>query len=82
MQRDKTKADSVHKETLIVHPTTAEQSGILKAVIKALKIKFEVATAEKSYDQDFVAKIQKSREDYQSGKGTPMTIEELNKLWK
>jgi len=72
----------MHKETLIVHPATAEQSGILKAVIKALKIKFEMATADKSYNPDFVAKIQKSREDYDAGKGTPMTIEELNKLWK
>ena len=70
------------EETLIVHPVTAEQSSILKAVIKALKIKFEVTSAQKSYNPDFVAKIQKSREDYKAGKGTEVTIEELNKLWK
>ena len=71
------------ENVLIVHPKTAEQESILKAVIKALKIKFEVAaTAEKPYNPDFVAKIQKSKEDYKAGKGTVMTIEELNKLWK
>ena len=70
------------EETLIVHPVTAEQAHILKAVIKALKIKFEVASADKMYNTDFVDKIQKSREDYKAGKGTVVSIEELNKLWK
>lgn len=30
----------------------------------------------------FVAKIQKSRQNYKDGKGTAISIEELNDLWK
>jgi hypothetical protein len=51
-------------------------------VVKALKIKFKETKLEKPYNPEFVAKIQKSRQDYKDGKGTVMTVEELNELWK
>ena len=47
----------------IVHPENTEQVNALKAFVKALKIKFEIAN-EKPYNQDFVAKIKKSREEF------------------
>ena len=50
----------------IVHPTT-EQASALKAFIKALKIKFEVATNDNLYNPDFVAKIKKSKQDFEKG---------------
>lgn len=65
----------------IVHPTTDDQVKALKAFVKALKIKFEI-TNEKPYDPEFVAKIEKGRDDYKSGNGTVMTTEQLNTLWK
>ena len=70
------------ENVIIAYPTTTEQINALKAVVKALKIKFEVRKQEKPYDPEFVAKIQKSRQDYKEGKGTVMTVEELNELWK
>ncbi len=65
----------------IAHPTTIDQVNALKAFVKALKIKFEVPT-EKPYNAAFVAKIQKGRKDFKGGKGTTITSEQLNSLWK
>jgi hypothetical protein len=65
----------------IAHPTTAEQVDALKAFVKALKIKFEI-TNEKMYNTDFVAKIEKGRQDFTEGKGKIMSIDQLNDLWK
>ncbi len=53
-------------------------SGALKAFAKALKMKFEV-TREESYDPDFVAKIQESRQQVREGKTVKI---ELDDLWK
>ena len=50
----------------IVHPTN-EQASALKAFIKALKIKFEVATNDNLYNPDFVAKIKKSKQEVEEG---------------
>ncbi len=50
----------------IVHPENAEQVNALKAFINALNIKFEISS-EPNYDPDFVAKIKKSREEFQTG---------------
>ena len=68
-------------DIIIVHPGSDDKFEALKAVMKALKIKFEI-TKEKPYDPKFVAKIEKSREDYKNGKGRKITLDELNNLWK
>ena len=65
---------------LIAHPTTIDQINALKVVLKALKVTFEIK--EQPYNQYFVTKIEKSRQDYQQGKGEHITLEQLNKLWK
>ncbi|MCC5915705.1 MAG: hypothetical protein JJU02_00105 [Cryomorphaceae bacterium] len=49
--------------------------------MEALKIKFEMAE-ESSYDPEFIEKIQKSRQDLKEGKGTVMTLDELDALCK
>jgi hypothetical protein len=58
----------------------ASQIEAIKAVMKALKIKFEIAK-EKPYDPAFVSKIERSRQDNLQGKGVTITLDELKKLW-
>ncbi|MBL0259901.1 MAG: hypothetical protein IPQ10_02295 [Saprospiraceae bacterium] len=69
------------QEVFIAHPQTNEQVIALKAFMQALKIKFEV-TEEDNYNPEFVAKIQKARQDYKDGKGKVYTSNQLNALWK
>lgn len=64
-------------ETLIVRPENKEQTKVLKAFMKALKISFE--TKEAGYDPDFVAMIQQGDKDIKAGKGTKIDIDNL---WK
>ena len=65
-------------EALLIHPNNKEQLEALKAFAKALKMKFETATAETSpYDPEFVKKIQSGREAVKDGKGTKIAIEDL-----
>ncbi len=59
----------------------AAQIEAIKSVLKALKIKFEISKG-KPYNPEFVAKINQSRQDYKDGKGTVVSLEELNDLWK
>lgn len=55
-------------ETYIIHPATTEEAAALKAFVKALKMKFEVASSnEKPYDPDFVEKIKKSKKQFEKG---------------
>lgn len=67
--------------TITIHPETPEQETALKALAKALKLKFEVSK-EQPYDPDFVAKIKRAQEEIKEGKGKNMPIDELNELWK
>ncbi len=66
------------ENTFIIYPETIEQENALKAFVKALKIRFEVA-GKKSYDPDFVAKIQESRRQVQEGKTVKI---DLDDIWK
>ena len=69
------------QEVFIAHPQTNEQVIALKAFMQALKIKFEV-TEEDNYNTEFVAKIQKARQDYKDGKGKVYTSNQLYAVWK
>ncbi|TAE35561.1 MAG: hypothetical protein EAY66_08575 [Sphingobacteriales bacterium] len=62
----------------IAHPTTLEETNVLKAFVKALKIKFEVSK-EKAYDEKFVQEILKADKDIEAGKGVKI---EMSDLWK
>lgn len=64
--------------TITVHPEDASQIEAVKAIMKALKIKFEVSK-EKPYNPDFVAKIKRSEEDFKNGKFTSVKVEDLGK---
>jgi len=63
----------------IVHPANEEQVNALKAFVKALKIKFEV-TSEKAYNLDFVAKIQKSKKEFEAGEFTRVEKDNLQQF--
>jgi hypothetical protein len=66
---------------ITAHTQDASQIEAIKAVMKAFKIKFEIAK-EKPYNPEFVAKIEKGDQDNKAGKGRKVSIEELNSLWK
>jgi hypothetical protein len=65
------------QEVYIVQPTT-EQAVNIKAILKALKVKFDVAKVESPYNEAFVAKIKKSKLQYKQGKYTTVTKKNIN----
>ena len=65
---------------LIARPSNEQEMNTIMAFFKALKIKFEVADT--PYDTEFVAKIERGREDYRNGKGITISSNELNDLCK
>jgi len=64
---------------LIVHPASDEQVTVLKAFLEALKIRFEFSK-EEAYNSDFVAKIEKSREQAKNGQVTRVKKNELKEF--
>lgn len=64
---------------IIVHPKNEEETNTLKAVLKALKIKFEVAK-ENPYNKEFVTKILESSKQAENGKVTRVKKEELKEF--
>ncbi|MFT4061204.1 MAG: hypothetical protein QM642_02485 [Edaphocola sp.] len=60
----------------------ASQIDAIKAFMKALKIKFELSKEKSPYNPEFVQKIRQGDEDLKNGKGRPVTLEELDSLWK
>ena len=63
----------------IVHPQTSEQVSALKAFMQALNISFEISK-EESYNPDFVAKIEASREQAKKGKVSRVKKEDLKEF--
>ncbi len=64
------------QEILVAHPQTSEQVSALKAFMKALKIKFEVAK-EEDYKPEFVEKIMESKKQIAEGKFTEVKQKDL-----
>ncbi|MEY4540191.1 MAG: hypothetical protein RLZZ306_1948 [Bacteroidota bacterium] len=60
---------------ITAYPSDMPQMVAIKAVMKALKIKFEL-NKEEPYNPEFVAKIQKGRQDYKDGNF--ITVKEEN----
>ena len=63
----------------IVHPANTEQVNALKAFVKALKIKYE-ETSPKAYNPEFVAKIRKSKDEFEKGKFIRIEKENLQQF--
>ena len=53
---------------------------VLKSLAKSLG--FEIVKEENPYNSEFVKEILEAREELKQGKGTKMTLEEIDKLWK
>lgn len=69
-------------KTLIIH-TEDDKIQIIKDFLNSIKVKFETKTTSKEdeslYDPEFVAKIERSRQQLKEGKGRIVKIEDL---WK
>ena len=63
---------------IITHPTYSSEENALKAFLKALKIKFEVAD-ETNYNQEFLKKIKESEKQYKKGEYKVIKTQDL---WK
>jgi len=65
------------------HTTDSSQIDAIKAFMKSLKIKFELAKENQSpYNPDFIKKIKQSDEEFASGKGIKMSVTEFKELCK
>jgi|LakMenEpi03Aug12_release.lakeMendotaPanAssembly.Ray.scaffolds.fasta_scaffold2006166_1 hypothetical protein len=64
---------------MVFHPSNMDEVNALKAIAKALKIKFEMITSEKPYNAEFVEKILESKKQIEEGKTIKI---DLNDLWK
>ena len=57
-------------EIYIIETNKAEQARQLRAILKALKVKFEVTHQNSPYNSAMIAKVKKSKSQYQQGKFT------------
>lgn len=69
------------EQIYIVHAGSKEQRNFLRSVFKLHKIKFEVAE-ESTYDKGFTEMVLQAEENIQAGKGTKISSEEFDTLWK
>ena len=61
---------------ITAYTSDVAQIEAVKAVLKAFKIKFEITKKTEVYNPEFVAKIEKSRQDYKEGNF--ITVEKEN----
>jgi phosphoribosylamine-glycine ligase len=61
---------------ITAHTEDASQIEAVKAFMKALKIKFEISK-EKTYNPEFVKKIEKSKKELKEGKSIRVKKEDL-----
>ncbi|MBK6500465.1 MAG: hypothetical protein IPG00_20885 [Saprospiraceae bacterium] len=72
--------DTIH---IKAHTTDNSQIDAIKAFMKSLKIKFELAKEDQSpYNPELIKKIKQSDEEFASGKGIKMSVEEFKELCK
>jgi hypothetical protein len=67
---------------IVAHTENISQIEAIKAVLKALKIKFEIYKSkpkEKPYNAAFVSKIEHSREQAKKGKTVKVKLDDI---WK
>jgi hypothetical protein len=64
-------------EALLVYPEKKKDLQAIKAVLKALNVRFEATDSQ--YDPTFVKMVEKGSQDIVDGKGVKMDIKNL---WK
>ena len=71
----------LHQKTmdaLLVYPENKKQLKAIKSVMVALNVRFE-KKEESPYDPEFVAKIERGKKDFEEGRYTTITLDEI---WK
>lgn len=68
--------------TFTIHTEDKEHLNAVKAVLKALKVKFEISKDDKPYNAEFIAKIEKGKKEIAEGKGIKMSAKDIDNLWK
>jgi hypothetical protein len=63
--------------TFIIHTEDKEHLNALKAMLKALKVKFEITKDDNPYNPEFVAKIKESKRQHDNGEYTTVKKEDL-----
>jgi hypothetical protein len=63
--------------TFTIHTDDKEHLNALKAMLKALKVKFEVSE-DKPFNPEFVAKMNQSIKQVKEGKTTKLNMEDLD----
>ena len=67
-------------EAIILHPKNKTQLSLLKNLAKEMGMSFETKKEEETpYNPEFVAKIMRSRKDFEEGRFTAIKTEDL---WK
>ena len=69
-------------EASILHPKNKSQLSLLKKLAKEMGVAFETKkqeAEEETYNPEFVAKIMRSRKDFEEGRFTAIKTEDL---WK
>jgi len=66
---------------ITAHTNDASQIEVIKAVMKAFKIKFEIVK-EKPYDTKFVNMVLDAETEIKQGKGILVTSKGFDDLWK
>jgi hypothetical protein len=61
-------------EVLVIQPQTLEKLNALKSFLSAFNLNYEV---QRPYNDDFVRKIQKSRQEFEDGKFKSVQKENL-----
>ena len=66
----------------IAHPANNEQFNTLKAILKALKIKFEITKTEKPYNPEFANMVLDAEKEIKNGKRVKVSSDNFDNLWK
>ncbi|MBP5984232.1 MAG: hypothetical protein KA734_10935 [Fluviicola sp.] len=66
--------------TFTIHTEDKAHLNAVKAVLKALNVKFEISKDDKPYNPEFVAKIIKSKKEIATGKTTRINIDKLDEF--
>ncbi len=62
------------------YPNDISQVEAIKAVMMAFKIQFEITNEQKSYNPEFVAKIEQSKKEIENGSSIRIKKEDLKQF--
>ncbi len=68
--------------TIKAYTENSTQIDALKAFLKALNIRFELKKEYPPYDPEFVDAVKEAEQDIERGKGTRVSSDEFDNLWK